>query len=98
MTPREFEDSEDEFHHDNSKEHNPHASPPSPDSPVLEAAIETLSMHLKNKNLDAVLQARLTVMLGFLHLYTAKKNLGWQESTFLTAKAAGYGLGFSHSL
>ncbi|KIJ33751.1 hypothetical protein M422DRAFT_264204, partial [Sphaerobolus stellatus SS14] len=95
---REFEISQDEFHDEELKGSNPHASPPSPDSPMLEEAIEALSKHLKNKNLDTLLRARLTAMVGFLRLYTAKEGLGWQESAFLAAKAAGYGLGFARSL
>ncbi|KIJ37754.1 hypothetical protein M422DRAFT_259574 [Sphaerobolus stellatus SS14] len=77
MALREFEISEDGFQAEEQKGSNLHASPPSPDSPVFEVAIEALSRHLKNKSLDAVLRARLTAMVGFLRLYTAKENLGW---------------------
>ncbi|KIJ22935.1 hypothetical protein M422DRAFT_276579 [Sphaerobolus stellatus SS14] len=55
MALREFEISEDEFQPEEQKGSNFHASPPSPDSPVFEVAIEALSKHLKNKSLDAVL-------------------------------------------
>ncbi|KIJ50499.1 hypothetical protein M422DRAFT_776976 [Sphaerobolus stellatus SS14] len=85
MALREFEISQDEFHDEELKGSNPHASPPSPDSPMLEEAIEALSKHLKNKNLDALLRARLTAMVRFLAFIQQRrvldgKNLpSWQQ-------------------
>lgn len=78
--------------------HQSHSQPPSPNSPILENAIEELTKQSKSKSLDLVFCGWLTMMLAFLHLYTSAKDIGWLEASVLAATTAGKGTGLARSL
>ncbi|KIJ53234.1 hypothetical protein M422DRAFT_242362 [Sphaerobolus stellatus SS14] len=71
--------------------------PLSPDSTHFQTAITSLKKKMKEKDLSAILRARISAMLAFLHFYTTGE-MGWKEASITASKGSGCGLGFAQSL